>query len=538
MHEHAPKLGDQPELDPALIETRLLTEVDNLMRHLNWQGNVSAEVERDTKQNMAASLCEAAMPDAVSITHHKVEHRSEEGRRERVITWLGQTAVECAESGRRFHFSQAAHDRVDLEIAEAIDVQKTLAAGVAKVFISPKMSRADAPEQVAKDENLHDDDSLRVSFAVTNDAGEVVARTMMSLLVRDIPLSAWVSMLKDPSNIFGKAFSIENEDSALSVMKLFAQLDLPEEKLPDGPVTLVAAVLPYIKDSEAYVSAHKQLLGFRAHQELYAEQARQKAEEWFHLDLELARSLKLGEATYPIRQKIITIQEEWDEESLRVINQHCVGNTQYRITRELAMVLERSIRIDVERRTAVRAKNERALQEVSPEARRNIEKADIRLRVLRSVGVSPAEIYAAQACLTRMVAHQDIRTGGGCAGTTQSVFSSKPGELSSDSEGALGQVATEKSDSSNEKSNWKWKMGICQVKACPSRPGQTEVGPCSVCRHCQAEFDAGRDPTKGPLAKMVAKVAKKMGEYGMKAFWFGEKVVAKAKKKQVKRLSN
>jgi hypothetical protein len=525
MHEHAPKLGDQPELDPALIETRLLTEVDNLMRHLNWQGNVSAEVERDTKQNMAASLCEAAMPDAVSITHHKVEHRSEEGRRERVITWLGQTAVECAESGRRFHFSQAAHDRVDLEIAEAIDVQKTLAAGVAKVFISPKMSRADAPEQVAKDENLHDDDSLRVSFAVTNDAGEVVARTMMSLLVRDIPLSAWVSMLKDPSNIFGKAFSIENEDSALSVMKLFAQLDLPEEKLPDGPVTLVAAVLPYIKDSEAYVSAHKQLLGFRAHQELYAEQARQKAEEWFHLDLELARSLKLGEATYPIRQKIITIQEEWDEESLRVINQHCVGNTQYRITRELAMVLERSIRIDVERRTAVRAKNERALQEVSPEARRNIEKADIRLRVLRSVGVSPAEIYAAQACLTRMVAHQDIRTGGGCAGTTQSVFSSKPGELSSDSEGALGQVATEKSDSSNEKSNWKWKMGICQVKACPSRPGQTEVGPCSVCRHCQAEFDAGRDPTKGPLAKMVAKVAKKMGEYGMKAFWFGEKKV-------------
>lgn len=532
MHEHAPKPGDQPELDPTLIETRLLTEVDNLVRHLNWQGNVSAEVELDTKQNMAASLCEAAMPDAVSITHHKVEYHGKEGRRERVITWLGKTAVECAESGRRFHFSRAAHDRVDIEIAEAIDVQETLTAGRAKVFISPKMSRADAPEQVAKDEHLHDDDSLRVSYAVTNDAGEVIARTMMSLLVRDIPLSAWVDMLKAPNNIFGKPFSIENENSALSVMKLFAKLDLPEDKLPEGPVTLVAAVLPYIKDSEAYVSAQEQLLGFRKSQELYKEQAQQKAEEWFRFDLELARSLKLGEATYPIRQKIITIQQEWDEESLRIVNQHCVGNTQYRMTRELAMVLERTIRLDVERRAAVRAKNERALKEVSPEARRNIEKADIRLSALRSAGVSPAEIYTAQANLARMVAHQDIRTGGGCAGTTQSVFGSKPGELSSDSEGILGQDATETSDSSNEKSNWKWKKGVCQVKACPSRPGQTEVGPCSVCRHCQAEFDAGRDPTKQGFRAEVEKVVTKTKERLTFAGVFaGER--AKRKVKQV-----
>lgn len=134
------------------------------------------------------------------------------------------------------------------------------------------------------------------------------------------------------------------------------------------------------------------------------------------------------------------------------------------MTRELATVLERSIRLDVERRAAVRAKNERALKEVSLETRQQIADADKYLNTLRSAGVAPAEIYTAQANLARLVAHQDIRTGGGCAGTTRSVFGSKPGELSGDSEGILDQDATETSDSSNEKSNWKWKKGVCQVR--------------------------------------------------------------------------
>ena len=46
------------------------------------------------------------------------------------------------------------------------------------------------------------------------------------------------------------------------------------------------------------------------------------------------------------------------------------------------------------------------------------------------------------------------------------------------------------------KNSWKWKQGICVVKSCPTRPGKTMVGPCSVCKHCQSLFDAGKDPTK------------------------------------------
>jgi hypothetical protein len=48
----------------------------------------------------------------------------------------------------------------------------------------------------------------------------------------------------------------------------------------------------------------------------------------------------------------------------------------------------------------------------------------------------------------------------------------------------------------DEKSGWKWKQGVCRVKACPTRPGKTRVGPCEVCVRCQAKFDSGNDPTK------------------------------------------
>jgi hypothetical protein len=50
------------------------------------------------------------------------------------------------------------------------------------------------------------------------------------------------------------------------------------------------------------------------------------------------------------------------------------------------------------------------------------------------------------------------------------------------------------------KQSWKWKQGVCVVKVCASRPGKTEVGPCSVCRKCQGQFDRGKDPTKSAAA--------------------------------------
>ncbi len=57
----------------------------------------------------------------------------------------------------------------------------------------------------------------------------------------------------------------------------------------------------------------------------------------------------------------------------------------------------------------------------------------------------------------------------------------------------------------NGEDTLKWKKGICRVEACPTRPGKTEVGPCSVCKQCQAVFDHGDDPTKVSLIEMLFK---------------------------------
>jgi hypothetical protein len=54
----------------------------------------------------------------------------------------------------------------------------------------------------------------------------------------------------------------------------------------------------------------------------------------------------------------------------------------------------------------------------------------------------------------------------------------------------------ERVDTLTKKESWTWKKGICRVEGCYTRPGQTEVGPCDVCKSCQKHFDNGKDPTK------------------------------------------
>jgi hypothetical protein len=49
------------------------------------------------------------------------------------------------------------------------------------------------------------------------------------------------------------------------------------------------------------------------------------------------------------------------------------------------------------------------------------------------------------------------------------------------------------------KSRWSWKDGFCQVKECPTQKPKRQkvkVGPCSVCKNCQAMFDNNKDPVK------------------------------------------
>lgn len=330
---------------------------------------------------------------------------------------------------------------------------------------------------------------------------------MQSLLVRDIPLSAWVTMLKDPHNIFGKTFEIRDDQSALPIMELFSKLELPETDLPNGPVDIVAAVASYITDDIVHAKVHKQLDRFRTDQELYRKEAVSKANEWYHFDLELARSLEKGEATYDIRRFIITLQHEWDDAELAVVCAHEKGDTMYDMSEELAATLEKKKRLLLGRVAAVVTNNDLATQTITAAEKQQIIFQHNKILQAELHNVPQAEVLRLRANMDRRIARTNIKVGGGCVGDVSNENDqSKPEGLDQLS---LDGVPKE-SNSENDKTKWKWKKGVCQVKACPS-PKPTEVGPCSVCRHCQAEFDRGKDPTKNTKPTSHKQVARTTG---------------------------
>jgi hypothetical protein len=87
----------------------------------------------------------------------------------------------------------------------------------------------------------------------------------------------------------------------------------------------------------------------------------------------------------------------------------------------------------------------------------------------------------------RLIAGQNFDVGGGCPGRNKTKFNS----LDSIEVSGLEQ----QNKSSDDKESWTWKRGVCRVKSCGKK---TEVGPCDVCRSCQAKFDKGQDPTNQP----------------------------------------
>lgn len=494
-------------VSPELAQARLLTEVNNLRVHLDPQGNVSSKIETDTLTNLGTAIAEISMPYAVTTTTHDVEYMTDEGGvRRRAITWLGKHAVPLAMEGHSFHFSEPAHARVDVEVAEAKHDEETLAVGTTHVFISPKMSCKDATEETAKAEHLFADDSIRTSRLLTNQAGEAVGREMKSLLVRGIPLSAWVAMLKDPGNIFGKAIQLRDEESALSVMEVFAELELPDEKAPEGPVTLVEEVLKYISDQATQVVVREQLVRFRDNQDKYKREAKAKAKEWYAFELELARSFESDgqRITSPIRQFMLgKLQHRWTNDELAVIASCQIAdeenNGRYKMTEELAAILENAMRKILGKHAAVLTGNEQAMKGLSELERRRILSHHRKIEQAVMAGANQAEISRMIAERNSMMIHANVKVGGGCAGSvTESRMSSFQQLGPAIRLSAIGEVVstegTQSTEEAGDSDTWTWTIGVCQVKACPS-PKPTEVGPCSVCRHCQAEFDKGIDPT-------------------------------------------
>jgi hypothetical protein len=495
-----------PETNHLTADDRYLTEINNLNGNREFDGSFSEDVLRDVSQNLMTAVQEAAMPYAVTTTSHEFLKNNETG--EKTFIWLGKTAVQNAMSGYKFHQHEAAIKRVDIEVDEARYSTEQLRPEMARVFISPRMTRADASLEDARKEHLGDDDAVRVSWLEYDDTGNVANRVMQSLLARDIPYDAWVRMLRDDNNIFGKSIEVEDDGSALSVMKVHRQLELPISKLPNGPVDILRSVSQYIDDDKLRQKISQDIGNYLVDQSEMQNVAEQKAKEWLDFEIELANSLNQGAATGEVKRFVYGLQDYWSEVDLAEITKNQTQDGNLLFDRKMAIIVEKAKQNLLWSGAAVRVGNEKVSAQVDSQTLERIRHNEELINIARSNGMSYQHLESEN---NRLIAGKNIKVGGGCSGKSDTNFK-VPGD-NSDLGSNLDQQDTEDS-----KESWKWKQGVCRVKSCAKK---TEVGPCNICRTCQHKFDKGEDPTKEPvLAKKLSNDSKEKEEM---QFW---KIVA------------
>lgn len=490
--------------EPHPEHAKQLVDVLHVLAARQAPGVYDGEVLEGVRQNYVTKAQEDAISAAVTNTIQPLQEiEAEDGERRRTFIWkgLGYTALQVAESGLGYHKLPAALERVKVEIDEAKRSELLLRPGTAQSFISPRMTRFDAEYDAAKAEHLADEDALRTCTAVTNSRGEVVGRLTRSLLVRDIPLAAWIEMLGDPNNIFGKPIAITNTESALGVMKAFDQLDLPEQVLAEGPVTLIAAVEPYIRDVRAKLSVREQLDAFRQDQERLQEESERVADAWIEFSIAQAESLATGSMHENVRQFVMRHQSQWPSEVLAELRAHELPGGYYSMTIALAALIEQAWQKVHVGNLAIVVGDERSVKDMDPAVVERLRQNYEFIRVLERSGYEQAEIARLQAQHYRAVAVSGVQPGGGCSGVNLFKFDpdSNPGseiDLLSRSEAEMAADGQSGITDSEDKIGKK-KQGVCRIDGCPSRPSKTEVGGCDVClKYCQRLFDSGKDPSK------------------------------------------
>lgn len=486
--------------DQALLTLRLLTEVTHLRAGRRADGSYPQELLDGVLENLVTKVQEDAMSHAVSHSYQPVaEVRAANNELRRTFLWkgLGKTAIEVAESGYVFHQTEPAYKRIGIEVKEAVRSCEELTPGTVQMFISPRMSRKDAPPEVAKMEHLAEEDAVRVYWADTDDAGRVVGRRMQSLLVRDIPLEAWVSMLKDSGNLFGKSMDIRDEASALGVMELFSQLDLPETAVPEGPVTLVSAVLPYISDRTLRASVEHQVMKYREDQENLRREATATAREWLKFEQALSDGLETGVMPLEVKRLVIMFQSAWTEETKQLLKRHERGSG-YSLSIELAAHLEQAWQKAYLGEVAAAVGDERALKDVDHFTAQRLQDNAQTLRRMQREGARPEEVAAMRAHQLRDVISANVRAGGGCSG--ENAFQFANDNKREGGESAAGEAAGASANSafkSAKEGVGEIHVAVCRTDGCPSKPGKTRVGGCDVClKHCQPLYDRGMDPEK------------------------------------------
>jgi len=487
-------------------DERVLTEVDNLNRNRLPDGSHSPWVLDEQLKNLIPYVKEAGMPSAVSEVYQKfvAGHEDEHGRRD-TFMWLGQTALQTAVSGFRFHKAPEAHARVRVEVEEALDGDRSMRPGYAKGFWSPKMSEADALPETAQAENLANDDSLRMYWLDVDNKGTVKGRHMQSILVSDVPLEAWVSLLADPHNIFGKAIPVENPESALSVMKVFRELELPLEKLPEGVVTYVKEVIPYVKDPDTRAKVIRQYEDFQKDQALKHERALSIAKRWRNFEMALSDGLFQGwvSPSSEVAKFVYQMSGQWVEADAALIRQHQLDGGGLRMTRKLAVLVETAKQKLFRDEASIVNGERHAQKQLEPDVLTEIQDRAKKVQQLYDAG-RVQEATRLEVINNQHIANQNMKgSGGGC-----------PGENDMQFQAERNTYDTAKDDKSAdqmraEQKRWKKTKGACAIKTCPTRPAKVELGPCGVCMdRCQEIYNEGGDPAKGQgvILKMVISI--------------------------------
>lgn len=399
-------------------ESYLLGDVYDLARYRQEDGSYAPEAEASVLQNKVTAVQEGAIPKAISEVKHQWLSKPEGVGG--VIMDLGRTAVETAMRGKFFYKSSEAKARCDVEIEQARHKQETLRPGIAQIFIEPKMTRKDAPLEVAKSEGLAETDSIQVGWLKRGENGQPEEAVTNCMLAPNVPIEAWVDMLEDENNIFGKSIEVEDPQSALSVMKTFKELEVPTEKLPEGPLTILAEVAEYIEDPVAQQKVRTHIEEVRASdQQELKELATRPAERWLEFDKSTEQSLRDGYANNHIKGFIDSLDGSWNDKDQETVDRHKIIDDEgagYMMTRELAEIIQKAEENLVLTTAAVMVKNEKITSQIEPEVVEIIRANEV---VVQQAQMANSQIYFLemnQFNMNRTIARQKVKVGGGCSG--------------------------------------------------------------------------------------------------------------------------
>lgn len=405
-------------------DERVLTEVDNLAHGRNADGTYDQAVLDSTLQNIFTMVQEGAMRYAITRTHHEVAEIEEDGRRKRTFMWLGKTALQVAESGYQFHHHPAARARVAIEVEEARHNDEAIRPGYARIFISPRMTDVDAPVAVAKRENLYDADGLRMVVGDYENQQNIRGRDMDSLLLRDVPYEAWASYLADgTNNVFNKSIQIEHTGSALDIMSRHKELEAPLENLPNGLLTIIEQVIPYIADEKARQKVQTHLENFYAYdQKTLQEQGMNIAQRWLGFKKSIVESRLTGVAHQTVRTFIKSLESEWDDATTEILAHQTRPDGSIMMSRKLEAIIAKAYANIILTKAAIITGSEDVIKQTDATTASKIYEQEMRTQLLQTQGYDVAELTQSDMDQNQMIASQQFKVGGGCAGEINGGF--------------------------------------------------------------------------------------------------------------------